>query len=141
MLEEKSNVNICNTWLWKFNFFIIHELEVGAFRSLNYYLLNGNMKSIVWACKHLSQSIQLAKKIEIIPNDMDAHLLRVHEFMMHAEVRVEKIRKLYRNRSGNIDKMGLVKYHYLEERMNDAVLKISNCHNFSSETFYQVSQR
>ena len=138
MLKEKPNVR--NTWPWNLNFFIINELEVGAFRSLNYDLVNGNLNSIICACKHLSHSLELAKKIEMIPIDMEAHVLRVHEFMKHAEIRVEKIRKLNRNRSGNIEKMGSFKYHYTEERMNNAMLTISNLRKFSSETFYQVSR-
>ena len=140
MLEEETNVNIRNTWLWNFNFFIINELEVDAFRSLNYDLATGNLNNIICACKHLSHTLELAKKIEMIPNDMEAHVLRVDEFMKHAEIRVEKLRKLYRNRSGNIEKMGLFKYHYTEEIMNAAMLKICNHRKFSSETFYQVSQ-
>ena len=121
-----------NTWLWKFYYFVIQNLVIDAFRSLDFYPESGNSKSIYSTIKHLSQSLELAKKIEMFPNDWEAHSLSAHEFLMHEEIQSEKIIKHYRNRAGLVCNPN-------GEEMHKAMLKISNFRGLSSETFYQVS--
>ena len=122
----------CSEWLWKFNYFVIQNLEIDVFRSLEFNPESGNSKSIFSTIKHLSQSLELAKKIEMFPNDQEAHSLRAHEFMMHEEIHLEKILKRCRNRAGFVCNPN-------GEKIHDAMMKISNSRGLSSESFFQVS--
>ena len=131
-LVMDGGVDISNTWIWKFNAFVIQNLEIGAFRSRDFYPESGNSKSIYSTIRHLSQSVELAKKIEMFPIGREAHSLMAHEFMMHEEIQLEKILKRFRNRAGLVCNPN-------GEKMHEAMIKISNVRGLSSETFYQVS--
>ena len=109
------------TWLWTFNNFVFHQLKIGVFRSLEFF-----PKSEKSAIKHLSQRLELAQK-----TDLKAYPLRAHEFLMHEEIRLEKIYKNYRDRAGLMCNPN-------GDKMHEAMLKISNVNGLSSETFYQV---
>ena len=112
-----------NTWLWKFNKFVLHQLEINVFRS--HKCCPNSEKS---AINHLSQRLELTQKI-----DFKAHPLRVHEFMMHEEIRLEKIHKNCRDGAGLMCNPN-------KDNMHEAMLKISNVNGLSPETFYQVSK-
>ena len=101
--------------------FVFHLLEIGVFRSLEFF-----PKSEKSAIKHLSQRFELARKM-----DLEAYPLYAHEFMMHEEIRLEKIHKNYRDRAGLMCNPN-------GDKMHEAMLKISNVYGLSSETFYQV---
>ena len=116
-------------WLWKF---ILKKLNFGAFIAFEVDLKSENLENIREASKHLSQRLELAKKIEMFPDDIKANLFRAHEFMMHEEIQLEKIRKNYRNRAG-------LECSPNEDKMHEAMLKICCVRSLSSETFYQVS--
>ena len=116
-------------WLWKF---IIKKLNFSASISLEFDLVSENLERIRNACKHLCQSLELAQKIEMFPTDIEAHPFHAHEFMMHEETQLEKIRKNYRNRAG-------LECNPNEDKMHKAMLKICRVCALSSETFYQVS--
>ena len=131
-LVMDGGVDISNTWIWKFNAFVIQNLEIGAFKSRDFYPESGNSKSIYSTIKHLSQRLELAKKIEMFPNDWEAHSLSAHEFMLHEEIQLKKVIKRCRNRAGLVCNPN-------GEKMHEAMLKISNVRGLSSETFYQVS--
>ena len=120
LLSEKD-MGYTWTWLWKFNNFVFHQLEIGVFRSLEFF-----PKSEKSAIKHLTQRLELAQKM-----DLEADPLRAHEFMMHEEIRLEKIHKNHRDRAGLMCNPNGDKIH-------EAMLKISNVNGLSSETFYQV---
>ena len=130
--NSESLLDPRNTWLWEFNYFVIQNLEIDVFRSLEFNPESGNSKSIFSTIKHLSQSLELAKKIEMFPNDQEAHSLRAHEFMMHEEIHLEKILKRCRNRAGFVCNPN-------GEKIHEAMMKISNSRGLSSESFFQVS--
>ena len=131
--EARSSVEgVGNGWLEEFSSnFVIKKLEIDTLRSQD-VLYSGKLKDICSAGKHLSQSLELAQKIKTVPNDLEPHPLLVHEFMMLAETRLERIRKRYR------DKAGLV-CGPNEEEMHEFMLTTSNECGFSSETYFQVS--
>ena len=117
------------SWLWKF---ILKKLHYDAIVSLEVDLESDNLEIIRNSSKHLSQSLELAEKIEMFPNDMEAHPFRAHEFLMHEEIRLQKIRKNYRNKAG-------LDCNPNEDKMHEAMLKICYARSLSGETFHQVS--
>ena len=120
MFDAYAKKNIGNTWLWKFNKCVHHQLEIGVWRSIK------SLNSEKSAIEHLSKRLELAQKI-----DLEADPLRAHEFMMHEEIRLEKIHKNHRDRAGLMCNPN-------GDKMHEAMLKISNVNGLSSETFYQV---
>ena len=131
--EARSSVEgVGNGWLEEFSSnFVIKKLEIDMIRSQD-VLYRGKLEDICSAGKHLSQSLELAQKIKTLPTDLESHPLHVHEFMIKAEIRLERIRKRYRNRAGLMCGPN-------EEEMHEFMLTTSNECGFSSETYFQVS--
>ena len=132
--EARSSVEgVGNGWLNELSSdFVIKKLEIDVIRSRD-VLYTGKLRDICSTGKHLSDSLELAQRIKTVHSDLESHPVLVHEFMMNAENRIERIRKRYRRRAGLVSGPN-------EEEMHEFMLTTANECGFSSETYFQVSE-
>ena len=81
--------------------------------------------------KRLSQKLELAQKIKLIPCDLDSQLQHVHSFMMIAEARFEI--GLEKNRIKNR------RFWQKDKEFYEFMLTSSNEFGLHPETYFQVS--
>jgi len=118
----------CNSLLDEF---IIHELERDVHISRLMLSETNLLSLIINFGKRLSQILELAQKIKMIPCDLELHHQQhVHDFMMRAENRLEKGRKHIRY----INKRFAPK----DKEFHEFLMTASNECGFSSETYFQA---
>lgn len=125
----------CNSLLDEFIKFIIYDFErdvhIFTYSSL---VLNENITlspRVINFGKRLSQKLELAQKIKLIPCDLDSHLQHIHSFMMIAEARFEI--GLEKNRIKNR------RFWQKDKEFYEFMLTSSNEFGLHPETYFQVS--